>query len=321
MSELPLSARQPVKSALSPAAWSILPAHRKDHHESSARCATCPVRGDGFCQGLSKRLHARFAAMTTPVTQTADHWYWDEESVPHFVGVVREGFLRMLRYSADGRRRISGIAGPGSIVGEATSGRRGYGLETSTQVSMCIVERSAFRRLMDEEPEFRRSLRAEQDRLLDVLRRHIWSRGIQTPEERLSAFLSQACETLPCEPLADGRWILAVDIPRADIADLLGTTRETISRITRQWQAQGLIDIPDARHFLIRDPDGLAEMGGVLRAVRPPTFRDSASDDLSSKGGANPRRVRRKALAVGRAKIEAVVATLRSRQRRIRSYL
>ncbi len=319
MSEVVSSVHPAVKDLLPKPARSFSSARRGCHPaatSATARCTACPVRQDGFCQALSKRLHARVAASAVPVTQAADHWFWDEESVPRFVGLVRHGFLRMLRYSADGRRMITGIAGPGGIVGEMTSGRRGYGLETSTPVSMCTIDLSTFKQLMAEEPQLRRVVHAEQARCLDVLRRHIWSRGIQTPEERLSAFLNQACDALPNEPLPGGGEKLTLDIPRADIADLIGTTRETISRITRQWQAKGLIDIPDARHFIIHDRDKLAEKGGLDRAVRLPLANGREAD-----AAGEPTRLRGKVLVAGRTGLEEMLVSLRSRRRRVLSYL
>ena len=77
---------------------------------------------------MSRRLRARVASMAVPADFAADHWFWDEESAPRFVGVVRHGYLRMLRYSASGQRIITGIIGPGGLVGGISGGRRGNGL-------------------------------------------------------------------------------------------------------------------------------------------------------------------------------------------------
>lgn len=198
-----------------------------------------------------------------PAMYPADHWLSDVEDADSPIIVLRTGYLRLLRYAADGRRLITGIAGPGAIVGEIPPGRGRYGVETITDVSLCTFDCHAFEHLLRDDAEVLRCFRTERGRNLAALRQHIWMRGLQTPEQRLAAFLVQACGMLPYQPIPRGGGVLTLDIPRADIADLISTTRETISRLTRRWLDQGLIAIPDSRHLVLRDRARLALRGGL----------------------------------------------------------
>ncbi len=198
-----------------------------------------------------------------PAVHGSDHWLWDPEDGSGPVTVLRRGYLRLLRYSVDGRRLITGIAGPGAVIGEILPRRGRYEVECATEVSLCTFARAPFEHLAAEEGALRRAIRRERGRALDALHGHIWMRGLQTPEERLAVFLVRACEMLPFQRLPSGGGVLALVVPRADIADLIGTTRETISRLTHRWQDEGLMSIPDGTHLVIHDPDGLARRGGL----------------------------------------------------------
>jgi CRP/FNR family transcriptional regulator len=54
------------------------------------------------------------------------------------------------------------------------------------------------------------------------------------------------------------------DLPlsRADIADFLGLTIETVSRQLTRLKADGYIDLPSRRDIVIRDRDGLTALAG-----------------------------------------------------------
>ncbi|WP_118138719.1 Crp/Fnr family transcriptional regulator [Oceanicella sp. SM1341] len=226
-------------------------------------CAECPARHLGLCDALSDAALARLAASVQPGSFAAGHSFWQEDGQASFVAVLRSGYLRMLRYSAEGRREIVGLAGPGALVGEAEGGHGGYALEAVTGASLCRVERSRFRELMAADRELRRGVCLRYAERLEALRRHIWSRGLLTPEERLCGFLVLASAFLPYQPLAGGGGVLTIEFRRADIADLLGTTKETVSRSLQHLQAQGLIRLRDARHVLIPEPARLARRGGL----------------------------------------------------------
>lgn len=233
-----------------------------------ANCAVCPGRHSGLCAELPKDLLARVAEASRIVEYPANHRLWDEDVQPGFTAILWRGYLRMPRYSIEGRRQIVSVICPGEIVGEGVDTRPGYGMEAVTAVTVCRFERGEFRRLADREPELRRALLRQHMKRLEVLRWLTWSLGLQTPEERLCAFLARACEMMPYQALPDGSGILSLEVPRADVADLLGTTKETISRLTHRLQQIGLIEIRDPRHFRIFDRELLAKAGG-LSPVRP----------------------------------------------------
>lgn len=227
------------------------------------KCMACSVRRTGFCGSLDPALRGRLAGLARSQEFPANHRFCDEDGHPGFFAVLREGYMRMQRHSIDGRRQILALTVPGEMLGEGGEPQAGYGLESVTPVTLCRIERGALDRLAGEAQELRRALYAQLEERLERLRRLTWWLGVQTPEERLCGFLALACEMLPFEPLPDGGGVLTFSLPRSDIADYLNITKETISRLTHRLQAEGLIEIRDPRHFVIRDPAALARIGGL----------------------------------------------------------
>lgn len=226
-------------------------------------CLGCPVRRDGFCGKLTDRVQARLASLSRLRDYAAGHIFWDEVEEPRFVGIVRKGHLRMQRHSLDGRRQIVEMIAPGRMIGSSVETRIGYGVEASTNASLCRLERGAFQRLMGEEPELRKAVLSDYVERLEAIRQQTWAVGLQSAEERLCGFLIKACSVMPYQPQPDGSGVLSLEIPRADLADLLGTTKETISRTMHHLQRLGLIEIRDPRHLRLSNVERLAEIGGV----------------------------------------------------------
>ena len=179
------------------------------------------------------------------------------------VWFVRSGILRLQRHAYDGRRQILSLFFPGEIVGFEGEFREGVSVETATQSGVCRINRLRFDSLVDQNDELRAELFRQKLDQLDRLHWLTWSLGALKPEERLCAFLALSSKFMPYQPLPDGTGILSLFLPRTDIADLLGTTVESISRIVHKLADSGIIEIRDPAHFRFLDLPGLIAKGKI----------------------------------------------------------
>jgi CRP/FNR family transcriptional regulator len=197
--------------------------------------------------------------------------------------------MRLQRYGADGRRRIIGIATPGEVIGARPLNRSGYSLEAATDVELCTFDRRSFERLVEGSPDLRRALLQQRVADLDRLRWLTWALGALRPEERIAALYGMAPDVMPTQAQPDGSAIVTVELSRADIADLLGTTPETISRVTHRLAAEGEIEIMGPRHVHIRNPRALAERGcdigafNLFSAVRAMRSARARPEEVAKK--------------------------------------
>lgn len=181
----------------------------------------------------------------------------------HDIWLIRSGILRLQRHAYDGRRQILSLFFPGEIVGFEGEFREGVTVETATQSGLCRIDRRWFDRMVEQNDVLRAELFRQKQDHLDRLHWLTWSLGALKPEERLCAFLALSSKFMPYQPLPDGTGILSLYLARKDIADLLGTTVESISRIVHRLADTGIIEIRDPAHFRFLDLPKLIALGKV----------------------------------------------------------
>ncbi len=206
-------------------------------------------------------------------------------AVDRDVWFIRSGILRLQRYGYDGRRQILSLYLPGEIIGFGREFREGVSVEAVTKTELCRIDRRKFEAMLSESDELRTGLFRQKLAQLDRLHWLTGSLGALTPDQRFCAFLALSTQFMPCHPLPDGTIVLSMQLPRADIADLLGTSVETICRINKKLSDAGVIDLKDSSHFRILDLEKMKSLGQIKdsfeRMVRGIAGRRSRLDRLA----------------------------------------
>ncbi|TCO72407.1 Crp/Fnr family transcriptional regulator [Rhodovulum euryhalinum] len=217
----------------------------------------------GFCAQIGP-VACRLLAETAHVEIVPpDRVLWHDDAPAALVGIVLSGCLRLQRHSRDGRRQILNLAVPGDLFGQEGEGRAGYTLESATEATLCRFDRRAFDRLVAEDGTLRRALYCHNSSKLERLRWLTWTIGALRPEERIAAFLLSARAYLPYRALPDGTGLISLVIARRDMADLLATSVETICRVFKALERDGIIRLLDPAHILFLDIDRLAERAAL----------------------------------------------------------
>lgn len=208
------------------------------------------------------------------------------------VWFIRSGILRLQRYAFDGRRQILSLFLPGDIIGFEGEFRDGVSVETVTQSGLCRIDRRRLQTIINKDDELRADLFRQKQDQLDRLHWLTWSLGALSPDQRFCAFLALSTRFMPCQQQPDGTMILSMQLPRADIADLLGTTVETICRINRKLTEIGVIELKDPSHFRLLDLKKVMALGQIEgsfdRMVRGIVARRSRLDHLAGPTAGGP---------------------------------
>lgn len=183
-----------------------------------------------------------------------------------FIGTVRAGILRMQKTLHDGRQHIVGLLVKGDMFGRVFDGPLHFDIEAATPAEVLSFRRAPFEALVSRSPDLDRAvmlnLLGELDRARD------WMIVLANPRVRgrLAAFLLMLCTRLRgiATQATDGADRLQVRIPigRADLAQLLGSRPESVSRALHALADDGLIDIIRPDLLGIRDLGLLAEEAG-----------------------------------------------------------
>lgn len=228
---------------------------------SQNNCLGCVVRNSGFCGMLDGRTQSVVAGCVRTQVLPAGKRLWDDDTPAEFVGILQSGYLRFQRFGMEGRRQILCLLQPGDIVGDPQDQAKGYSVETASPVRLCRFDERKFERLMRDNPDVARSVYRMRSARLENLRWLTWSLGVLSAEERLCAFLAKATQHMAFIPDGAAGGTLTIGISRRDIADLLATTVESISRTTQKLSAEGIIEIISPGRFHIPDLQRLVERG------------------------------------------------------------
>ncbi len=178
------------------------------------------------------------------------------------------GVLRLCRLLADGRRSITGFAYPGDVIGIAVSSSYAYSAEAVTDCELWRTPRAAFARLIDSSPDFAREMYAMVSNELCAAQDQMLLLGRKTAPERVASFLLR----LAGRGRPAGETARCIDLPmsRADIADYLGLTPETVCRVMTKLKRAGIIVLPNAQTVELLDPEALGDIAEDGEAAERP---------------------------------------------------
>lgn len=188
----------------------------------------------------------------------------DEEA--DFIGCVHDGILRMQKTLYDGRVAIVGLLVEGDMFGRVFERPMSVSIEAATDVEVCAFNRSRFEKLLMQYPELDRMLLLNILNELDRARDWMMILSNQRVRGRVAGFLLILCTRFATVDhflrLREGKLIVKVPIGRTDLAHLLGTRTESLSRAFHALADDGLIDIEKPDLIAIRDLDALAAEAG-----------------------------------------------------------
>lgn len=182
------------------------------------------------------------------------------------IGIVRDGILRMQKTLYDGRQHVVGLLVDGDSFGRLFSGTMHFSVEAATDSEVYMFPLAQFEVILQNSTELDRLMLVNLVDELDRARDWMIILANTKIRKRLAGFLLMICTSfqnvdhliIPDENAIKVR----IPISRPDLAYLLGTRVESISRGLHALAADGLIEI--LRSDLIKIPridDLLDEFG------------------------------------------------------------
>ncbi|KAF1698014.1 Crp/Fnr family transcriptional regulator [Pseudoxanthomonas jiangsuensis] len=224
-------------------------------------CAHCQVRHLAICSALThEEMHALDAVAGVQLLGPGAVLARQGEPRKHVFTVTR-GALRLVRLSADGRRQVAGFALPGDFVGLSGAPVHQHDVEALAETELCRFGTDAMARLGVQFPQLQAKLLERACTELDSAREQMMALARMNPTERMADFLLKLAAQQARAGNA-GRSI-SLPMPRADIADHLGLTVETVSRCLTGLRSRGLIALPETYRVEILDFAGLEALNAA----------------------------------------------------------
>ena len=166
--------------------------------------------------------------------------------------LIVAGCVRTVGLMQDGRRQIGEFLVPGDLFGWEALGEYGFGAEAVTRATLRRYTCRSLENFARQDRGFATRFRALAASTLRQREGHVFLLGRMTASERIAGFLLQMADRIV------GGVGIRIELPmsRADIADYLGLTTETVCRGLTEMQRQGVIAI-DRGQIMIRNRGAL----------------------------------------------------------------
>lgn len=161
--------------------------------------------------------------------------------------IVREGDLRVTREHSDGRAIALATLGRGDIFGELAmldGGSRSASVETLSDCELVGLPASDLRRVIATHGDLATKLIVALTRRLRETNERVARQSFQTVPSRVAGVLNQliAEEAIPVD-----REGVTVRMTQADLAQLAGTSRESVSRFLAMLERAGVVRVGRGR--------------------------------------------------------------------------
>ena len=213
--------------------------------------------------GLEGEELERFSRVAVPRAFPAATRVFHEGDHSDACYIVRSGSFRVTREHSDGRAITLATLGPGDIFGELAmlDGEvRSASVESLVDGELLALPAGEVRALLARHPDITVKLVAALVRRLRTANERISRQSFQTVPSRVAGVLSQlVAEELPRAAQSSGGEV-TIRMNQADLAQLAGTSRESVSRFLADLERAGIVkpgrgrvtvlDAPKLRNYI-----------------------------------------------------------------------
>ena len=200
-------------------------------------------------QDLAQRDLDDIERTTAMSTCTRGRVFFTPGETGEVLFILKSGRVNLYRMTPEGKKLVIATIEPGSVFGEMSLIGQGmsdsFG-EAAEDCTLCVMSRSDVERLLREHPQV-------SVRLLELLARRL----LET-QERLAdvAYKSVPARIASTLLRLSGQEGHPVRLSHQDIAEMVGTYRETATRILNELRADDLIDLKRMQ-IVVLDREGL----------------------------------------------------------------
>ena len=234
-------------------------ARRVEPLPSGHPCQGCEVRDRAVCGVLDCARLEEFRNLGWTLKLASGQALFHEGDPATRVFTLTKGTLKLYKLLADGRRQVTGFLHPGDFLGISVDDEHAFSAEALEESQLCWFPRARFDDFVEEQPRMERELYRMAAHELAAAQQQFVLLGRKTASERLASFLLLLAER---SALSNGTGAGMVRLPmsRSDIADYLGLTKETVSRVMSALKRDRIIRLETLEIIQILDRARLEQL-------------------------------------------------------------
>jgi CRP/FNR family cyclic AMP-dependent transcriptional regulator len=215
------------------------------------KCTTCNRHKEGFFCHLGADSLANLDTLKFTSIYPKGSLLFVEGETPRGVFILCSGRAKLTTSSAEGRTLIVKVAEPGEILG-ASASLLGKTYEVSAETiepsQVNFVKREDFLRFLATNSEVCMQTARQLSEKYHSAQLEIRSLGLsQTTSEKLANLLLNWCQRGEETPKGVR---LSVLLTHEEIAQMIGTSRETVTRLLSDFKRRKLIDVKGSTFFI-----------------------------------------------------------------------
>lgn len=208
--------------------------------QSGHPCQGCGARGKAVCGVLDCLNLAQLRNLGSTLRLSAGQILFHEGDPATRIFTLTRGALKLYTLLADGRRQIAGFMYAGGFLGISVDDCHAFSAEALEESELCCFLRDRFDDFVEQHSVMGRELYCMAAHELAAAQQQLVLLGRKTATERIASFLmlrAQQSERMTGENPD------VIDLPmnRSDIADFLGLTKETVSRVVSALRGRRII--------------------------------------------------------------------------------
>lgn len=209
------------------------------------------LRSVSIFSSLDEReLDILLQATTTHRLNPKETLFQKGDSGNQLYGIL-SGSLKVMATGTDGRDVIFTLMGPGEIIGEIAlldGGERSASVIAVEATELLTLHRRELVPFLESHPKAAIGLASVLAARVRRLSENAEDRQTMPLPGRIAKRLIALSERYGKHPIVGGP--VEVRLPQQDLADLVGTSRESVNKQLRAWEEQGIIEIGRARVVL-----------------------------------------------------------------------
>ena len=212
-------------------------------------------------KGVDSALSAELAARGNIIKVSEGQSLFIEGDEPEGFYIVRSGGLKATRLSADGDEQLLAIFSTGDAIGEMgmfDDAPRSASITALKESVLMHWPRAGFFRFADEQPALYRHLLGVMSRRLRDTNDALAARDFLPLAGQLAQVMLRLAKGFG-EHRADGSTRIGHRLTQAELAAMIGASRENVSRVINTWKRKGILTREEGCYVLL-DKDALQDL-------------------------------------------------------------
>lgn len=232
-------------------------------------CLDCDLRNSSFFCNFSPRTLKAFESIKITKTYSKGSRLFIEGQPSEGIFILCRGRVKLTTHSRNGKALILRVAAPGEVLGLSAAISDSDNETTADVIEPCqvnFVRKADFYRFLVQNPDAGMSALRQLNLQYKKAYMQIRSLGLSTcVADQLATLLLEWSKDVPS---SNGSVHLKISFSHEEIAEMIGTSRETVTRLLKDFRQRDLISIKGSS-LHIGDKHKMEAMIGNAKKTKP----------------------------------------------------